>query len=117
VGQAQTIEQELLGLWAMLTLAIRLHIYDLQVVGDSKLVIDWLNNQVDLQAMGLHFWKKQIESLIMEFSAIEFIHSFREFNQEADNLSKHALGLQEGMLKFYRMEDGQEGPPLFLSLY
>jgi ribonuclease HI len=30
----------LLGAWALLTLALRLHIYDLLVFGDSRIIID-----------------------------------------------------------------------------
>jgi ribonuclease HI len=34
---------ELLGVWATLFLAIILHITGLQIIGDSKLIIDWCN--------------------------------------------------------------------------
>jgi hypothetical protein len=34
-----------MGAWATLTLASRLTVYDLHVMGDSKIVIDWLNRK------------------------------------------------------------------------
>jgi hypothetical protein len=110
-------QRELLGVWALLSLAIRLHIYDLQVVGDSKIIIDWLNRKCDLQVMGLAFWKDRIKALILEFSALDFSHTYRDFNQEADELSKQALELPEGRLTYFQMEDGLVGPSLFLNLY
>jgi hypothetical protein len=39
---ALILEQELMGAWALLTLASRLSIPELYVQGDSKIVIDWL---------------------------------------------------------------------------
>ena len=37
--------EELVGVWASLILATRLSISDLHVLGDSKIVIDWLNGK------------------------------------------------------------------------
>jgi hypothetical protein len=42
-GQGTNTREIFLGVWALLFLALRLHIYDLQVVGDSKIIIDQLN--------------------------------------------------------------------------
>jgi ribonuclease HI len=39
-GSGSNTRAKLLGVWALLTLANRLHIYDLQVFGDSRIVID-----------------------------------------------------------------------------
>jgi hypothetical protein len=80
-GPGTNTRAELLGVWALLSLAICLHIYDLQVVGDSKIVIDWLNKTSDIQVLGLTFWKERIEALIPEFSALDFMHSYRDFNR------------------------------------
>jgi hypothetical protein len=67
--------------------------------------------------MGLTFWKEGIMSLILALLALDFMHSFIEFNREANDVSKQALDLHEGILKYSQMEEGKEGPSLFLSLY
>jgi hypothetical protein len=55
---------ELLGVWALLLMAIRLNIYHLQVVGDLKTIIEWLNHQREIQVTGFLCWKKRIRHLI-----------------------------------------------------
>jgi hypothetical protein len=116
-GPGTNTREELLGVWPLLSLVIFLHIYDLQVVGDSKIIIDWLNRKCDLQVLGLAFWKDRIKALILEFLALDFSHTYRAFNQEADELSKQALEHPEGRLTYLQMEDGLVGPNLFLNLY
>jgi len=44
-GPSTNTREELLGVWDTLSLAVRLNIDVLQVFGDSKIVIDWLNNR------------------------------------------------------------------------
>ena len=52
-GQGTNTRDELLGAWASLTLAIRLSISDLLLLGDSKIVIEWLNKRGVLQEISL----------------------------------------------------------------
>jgi ribonuclease HI len=52
-GPGTNTRAELLGAWATLYLASRLHIDALQVLGDSRIVIEWLSNKGDLQAISL----------------------------------------------------------------
>jgi hypothetical protein len=106
-----------IGSLGLLTLAIRLHIYDLQVFGDSRIIIDWLNQKCDLQVMDLMFWKERLKALTREFSALEFTHTYRDFNQEADELSKQALEQSEGKIKYTQMEDGHVGSVMELKLF
>jgi hypothetical protein len=44
---------KLLGAWTTLILATRLNILDLQVLGDSRIIIDRLNNKGKLQVIAL----------------------------------------------------------------
>jgi ribonuclease HI len=106
-----------LGVWASLTLAHRLSITDFHVIGDSKIVIDWLNEKGSLQAISIDCWKDRIKELFKFFSAITFSHVYREENQEADFLSKKALTARPGSIAYNQWVDGQEGPRLFLKLY
>jgi hypothetical protein len=52
-GLGTNTRVELLGVWALLTLASRLHILDLQVFGNSRIIIDWLNKKGNLQVIKL----------------------------------------------------------------
>jgi hypothetical protein len=66
-GAGMNTHEELLGVWALLLMVIRLNIYHLQVVGDSNITIEWLNHRSDIHVTCLLCWKKQIHHLILEF--------------------------------------------------
>jgi ribonuclease HI len=100
-----------------LTLATRLDIIDIKVLGDSRIVIDWLNYKGNLQVFALDCWKDRIRDLIKNFRAINFSHIYRELNREADLLSKKAIQQQEGKITYNKWVEGKEGPTLFLNLY
>jgi ribonuclease HI len=59
-GPGTNSRAELLGAWVTLTLAIRLGLDQLQVFGDSKVVIEWLNCRGNLNATALLGWKDRI---------------------------------------------------------
>jgi hypothetical protein len=96
---------------------LRLHILDLQVFGDSRIIIDWLNQKGKLQVISLECWKDRIRDLSKAFRTINFTHIYRDINKEADILSKKALQMQEGKIVYNQWEEGNEGPTLFLNLY
>jgi hypothetical protein len=106
-----------MGAWATLFLATRLSIYELYVLGDSKIVIDWLNRKGSILVANLDGWKERINDLIPLFRSITFAHIYREENKEADLLSKKALHLCQGQISYSHWVDGQEGPTLFLHMY
>jgi len=54
---------ELLGVWATLLLEKHLSLHKLQVLGDSKVVIDWINKRGDLRACTIEGWKQRIIAL------------------------------------------------------
>jgi hypothetical protein len=54
-------------------------------------VIDWCNGEGRLQNLALEGWKECILSLRRHFENLSFIHSYRQFNKLADELSKKAL--------------------------
>jgi len=47
-GKGTNTREKLLRVWVTLTLARRLHIVDMQIMGDSKIVIEWLNKKGNL---------------------------------------------------------------------
>jgi ribonuclease HI len=79
-GQGTNTRDELLGDWASLTLAIRLSISDLHLLGDSNIVIKWLNKRGALKAVALERWKERIIDTLPLFRNISFAHIYREEN-------------------------------------
>jgi ribonuclease HI len=100
-GPGTNNREELLGVWETLLLATRLHITELQVIRDSKIIIDWCKGKGRLQVISLDCWKYKIRELSTLFRAINFSHTYREFNKEADRLSKKSLKEQIGKIYLY----------------
>jgi ribonuclease HI len=90
-GPGTNTRAELLGAWATLFLASKLHLDTLQVLGDSKIVIEWLSNRGELQVVSLLAWKDRIRQLQSTFNKLSFTHIHREYNNSADQLSKAVL--------------------------
>jgi ribonuclease HI len=116
-GRGTNTRAELMGVWATLMLASHLSLHRLQILGDSKVVIDWLSNRGRLQACAIEGWKSRIKDLIKHFHFVSFEHIFRNFNMEADLLSKQALREPEGRITYYPWSNGTEGPRRHLSLH
>jgi hypothetical protein len=105
-----------MGAWASLILAQRLDINELLLLGDSKVIIDWLNGQADLQVAALECWKERTQEATRHIKNLSFSHIYREDNSEADTLSKKALSMPLGQIRFSQWEDGNEGPSISLTL-
>jgi ribonuclease HI len=116
-GGGTNTRVELMGAWVVLTLAQRLSITDIHVIGDSKIIIDWLNNIGSLQVITIECWKDRVRDLIKHFSVITFAHVYREENQEADTLSKKSLSERPGAIAYNQWNDGQEGPRIFIKMF
>jgi ribonuclease HI len=97
-GQGSNTREKLLGVWACLTLEQHLNLECLHVLGDSKIVIDWINHSNKLQVTSLLGW-----------------NIYREENMEADALSKYALQVPEGRIFYNKWQDGHEGPPTIFT--
>jgi ribonuclease HI len=95
-GMGTNTRAELLGVWASLSLAHRLGIDQLQVLGDSKIVVDWLNHKCNLFVSSLLGWMEKIRILVTLFNDIKFDHIYREENVEADTLSKNPSRFWKG---------------------
>jgi ribonuclease HI len=109
-GKGTNTRAELLGAWVTLMLAEFLEIPCIHIMGDSKVVIDWLSDKGGLMVSSIEGWKKRIKLLIQNFLSIEFQHIYRDFNTDADNLSKQALIEPEGLVTYYQWTNGDEGP-------
>jgi ribonuclease HI len=115
-GQGTNTKAELMGAWASLILAQRLNIEVLLLLGDSKVIIDWINGNADLQTAGLECWKDRTIEATRLIKSLSTSHIYREDNCIADFLSKQGLSRPLGFLTFSRWEDGNEGPPIMLKI-
>ena len=70
------------------------------VFGDSKILIDHMNQKATLNPGMLSHWIERIHALKRTFSVISFSHVYREKNNEADRLSKKGL---EGTFGHYEL--------------
>jgi ribonuclease HI len=115
-GNGSNMKAELLGAWASLNLARRLHIDELLLLGDSKIIVDWLKGQADFKVAALESWKERTKETSHCFRNLSVSHIFREDNCEADTLSKLALNLPPGHFCFTKWEDGNAGPTIKIKL-
>jgi ribonuclease HI len=60
IGKGSNTKAELVGAWASLTIARILEIKLLQILGDSKIIIEWLNHKGNLKATNIESWKSRI---------------------------------------------------------
>jgi hypothetical protein len=87
------------------------------MIGDSRVIIDWLNQKGNLQTITLLAWKDRIRLLKRHFKKLSFSHTSREYNKEADLLSKTALQRKAGVLYFNHWLDGHEGPTHTIQIF
>ena len=69
------------------------------------MVINWVKGKASLKSLELSHWLDSI-FLKKEFSWVSFDHVYREFNQDADNLSKLVLGDMDGLIHNSFVLDG-----------
>jgi ribonuclease HI len=100
-GVGTNTKAELLGAWVTLILVNQWKIPKIQLMGDSKVIIDWLNQKGNLNVIDIEGWKRITKVLTTIFQEIIFQHIFREYNKEADRLSKQALLGPKGRLTYY----------------
>ena len=76
------------------------------VWGDSQVVINWVKGNACLKSLELTHWLESIMLKKKEFSWISFDHAYREFNQDANDLSKLVLGDMDGLIHYSFVLDG-----------
>jgi ribonuclease HI len=90
-GSGTNTKGELLALWCILYFACFKKINRLQLVGDSKIIIDWFANDNNLQVISLQPWMTRIRELSGRFIQLKAHHIYRAYNKEVDLLSKEAF--------------------------
>jgi hypothetical protein len=106
-----------MGVWATLFIANHFSIHKLQILRDSKVIIDWLNNKSDLRVSSIEGWKQRIKMLRRKFLATNFFHIYREFNKEADEQSKKSLLKPKGYILLHKWSSGLEGQRRLINIY
>ena len=99
LGRATNSKVALSALWANLKIAKDKQIAKLNIYGDSKTVIEWAQGRNNIRSPHMQNLLRAIRSLQPSFEAIHFKHIYREFNTEADTLSKMALAIQPGIIE------------------
>jgi ribonuclease HI len=59
-GCGSNTRVELLGAWSTLVLVARLSVYDICIMGDSKIIIEWLKKDGELRVANLKRGKKEL---------------------------------------------------------
>ena len=85
------MKAECLALSGLLWVACQIYLVKIWVFGDSKVLIDHMNQKDNIVNSCLLHWFERIHTLKKFFSSITFSHIYREKNNEADSLSKKGL--------------------------
>ena len=98
LGHCTNNKAELAALHLVLNLVINNNITQMQVFGDSKMVVDWVKRKIQINAPHLQQLLNTIRRLLEFFTGFRITHIYRELNMEADGLSKLALLLDPSKL-------------------
>ena len=69
-----------------------------QVLGDSKLIIDWANGKNSMENLLFQPLVEKFREIKNHLDSVSFHHVYRELNEIADQLSNEALTLHEGLV-------------------
>ena len=93
LGKQTNNYAEYSGLILGLKKAIDLGIKEIQVYGDSMLVIKQLRGEYKVNSPNIKYLYEQSKELSTQFETIAFSHVYRENNIRADELSNNALNI------------------------
>jgi ribonuclease HI len=85
-----------MALKLVLRLAQEFGVSQIQIFGDSLLVIQWLCKETTLRNFTLQPLYDDVQLLMTTFSHISLSHIYRDKNMIVDGLSKDGLGLDRG---------------------
>lgn len=99
-GTGRNTKGELMTLWSLLFFALHKQVTCLQLIEDSKVIVDWFLYKNNLQGISLQPWITRIRQMSGSFQNLKIQHIYMEFNREAYQLSKQAFLMEEGYLYF-----------------
>ena len=85
-------------------------------MGDSKVIVDWSFDVYSIHSVGLFHWLGRVKRLIGLFNNLSFQHIYKDFNSLVDDLSKQAIGIEEGSITWEELSDGVLIDSGYLSL-
>ena len=90
-GRGSNTHGELLALWMLIWIVQSYKMLNLQILGDSKVIVDWANNKILLWVISLEAWKQKVKKNLDALLQVENNHIWREYNMDSDSLSKQSL--------------------------
>ena len=79
---------------------------ELNFLGDSMNVINWINQIQECRHLRLAHIIYSIRQLLLRYNSFSCRHVYRENNKEADKASKEGLQLEEGILLVKEFSNG-----------
>ena len=96
LGEGTNNFAELMSLKLLLIFALEKGCNDLNFLGDSMNVINWINQIQECRHMRLAHTLHSIRLLLSRFNSFSCRHVYRENNKEADKASKEGLRMATG---------------------
>jgi hypothetical protein len=84
-----------MALELVLRLSQEFCVSQIQIIGDSLLVIQWMHKEIVLRNFTLQPLYDDVHILITTVSHISLSHIYRDMNRKTNGLSKHELGLNK----------------------
>ena len=106
LGEGSNNFAELMSLKLLLVFAAKKGCRNLNFMGDSMNVINWINGTQqcrNLKIVSILLSTKEVQNSFISFSCR---HVYRENNQEADNASKEGLSMAMGQWKIREQREG-----------
>ena len=99
LGSGTNNYAKLMALKLLLCLAIERNCKNLQIFGDSVIVINWINKPQRCKNTSLDALVEEVRKLLANFDSLSLKHVYREQNMEANRLSKAGISLARGTWK------------------
>ena len=77
-GCGTNTNAEVVALWGLFSFAIQKEIVGIHVLGDSKVLIDWVNDKVFIRVASLEQWLESIRQLKPSFNNLVFTNVFKK---------------------------------------
>jgi hypothetical protein len=96
---------EFLVLWALMFLVNSLKLKKLQIIGDSKVVMKWVNKKIQVQVVWLQPLLRKIQAFLDELEWFSCAHIYKDMNFNDNQLSKDTLLLNQGAFILQKFHD------------
>jgi ribonuclease HI len=101
LNHATNNEAEYMGLIVGLEMCLELQIKNINVTGDSMLIINQMNGKWKCSKEHLRPYYDKCLKLLNKFQCVSIKHVLRAFNKNADALSDLCISLEEDIDQFY----------------